>query len=1130
MLRSISVIAFMSAGAMLLASPAWGWNSAELAGKVRELELSGDVRAARQSLEQALKANPRDPEILALWAAFLDQRRDPAAREAYEQFLALPGLNPDVRRSAVRRLAALDLLADDRPSAERRLALLPSPPTLPAEQSVSPALPMSPIYIPGPMRGFARMAALSPDLRPVDVLAALARNVVMNGYHAVGGSESLEQTEYLKLVFRYLSQARELEKFAGESRQINLRECDSPQTGELLKILGFRMRGGCGAEVVLETVNASRAFLSMDSGFPLAQLEEALRTNRPFTLDWSPTQIPVLYGPEYWLSARERFTGETIDAFLGDPALCRLYLGLVKLDPETAAQVRQTMPVQRVRAFAHVFDFFGGMFQLRNGRIVAPGGDRAAAAWTELVGASPNDGVAFVEKLVTKDDGWMASYFDALSRISGPTLDYLTEPNRMKRFYNALRGRITSPGPARPVFRANTDLMLLTTRLYILPNGQPHIPGGIEVWKQLFIKHPHGKYDGRLTKAASGWSQPDDVLEALFALSRKAVENEPLKIFLALGDIDRRRAQPLAAPTIDRLAREYRAYGAQYSLFNEVAVLRDATILRFMDSAAAISGLRNNVVKADAAGMMQSLTGLWQVLVRQGLIPESEADAVLYTLLEPFETRVRNEQELFDAGRDGLFALLKSTGASAEANPQDLLIDLLAGAARTQDEESLALLRTEMLRAFEAQRLVSLKVIFDLADHLESLSKGEKLNTALLNRLASRVSDLNLPKASLSSTERNSFSFGYWTERHLDNQRKLNFRAVIDRAAGNPERLRDARGLLTPLLRDTLVGLLYIHYAPPGAQVLYTNSLFARSHDFIGIQGAQQTWKSTEVLGTGWPSSAGGRLVGSLINLPYALADAEQNFLIPNREQALIWGDLVPQLLVSAKLPRWWNVTPGQTHWVSLHLRLGEAAIAESAFSPAVREQVLAVLDRYAQPARWKRVAAHLERAQVAEALEQVTPAELYQLGAMAHEQKLDIPGGLAAKLDALAAADPRRHSHAAVSGAFGTPKPTLANSLRPQLLNLRTFPTLMGYSSRILAESWESTNLFFAALSDELGYRPTQLNLLIPEWTQKTVEQIFATHLEDWPALLRSMHVIAGQVRAETRKLQALEEKASLD
>jgi hypothetical protein len=87
-----------------------------------------------------------------------------------------------------------------------------------------------------------------------------------------------------------------------------------------------------------------------------------------------------------------------------------------------------------------------------------------------------------------------------------------------------------------------------------------------------------------------------------------------------------------------------------------------------------------------------------------------------------------------------------------------------------------------------------------------------------------------------------------------------------------------------------------------------------------------------------------------------------------------------------------------------------------------------------------------------------------------------------------------------------------------------------MGYSSRVMAESWESTNLYFAALADELYYTPAQLNNLMPEWTRRTVEQIFATHLEDWPALLRSMRTIGGEVRAQTRKLLERELQAGLD
>jgi len=1097
----------------------------DLARQVREFELRGQVQEARQALEAAVKAQPGNVETLSLLAAFLDERRDPQALSVYEKIAALAPEGSAERTRALARITVLNLIHGRQAEARRSLEAWRRAGGSGWElrdAAQAQALPMGTVTVPGPLASFARMAAFSPEMPPQEILLALARNVITNGYQALSGNEGMEQTEYLKLVIRYLSQARELERLAGPDRVIRIEQCESPQTAELLRVLGLRMRGGCGSDVVLETVNATRAFLSMDSGFPLAELEQALRTNRPFVYDYKPAEIPVLYSAEYWLSAREKQSGEFIDMFLNDPSLCRLYLGLAKLDPETAEEIRKTLPAARVRAFAHVFDFFGGMFQIRNGRVTVPGGSRAAAAWADLVGAPPEKGVEFLDRLVAKDDGWLASYFDALSRIEGPTLEYLTEPSRLKRFYAALRGRVTSPGPARPVFRSNTDLMLLTTRLRV-ENGRPVIPGGLDVWKRLFTEHPNGKYDGKLTRAAATWKEPDDLIEALFGLSRKAVENEPLRIFLAISDLERRRTKPLEPATVQQLAFRWKTYGAQYPLFSETGSLSDATILLFLDTADRISRTGSNELKANVAGTMQALAGLWQVLVRQKLIPEERADLTLASVLKPFAA-VNNNETLFDAGRAGVEQLLRAAGVEDLSNPQERMLDLLAGALKPSDEETHQMLLADMLRAFEAQRLVSLKLLFDLDDHLEAMSKGEPMNAQLLGRLAARVSDLNLPKASLTTAERNAMAFGYYAERHIDQQRKLNLRAVVNRAAGQADRLKEARGLLAPLLRDTLVGLLYIHYAPPGAQLIYTNPLFARSHDFIGIQGTNQTWKPTEVLGCGWPSSAGGRLVGSLANLPYALAEAEQNFLIPSREQALIWGDLVPQLLVSSRLPRFWRVTPLQLHYVGLHLRLGETVLAEAALEPGLREQALRELERLAPPARVEMVNRLLAAGRVTEVFDLVTPAEMHFLGARAVAERWPTSSGFAEKIRLLAASAPEQCNPKVISELFGTPKPTLANSHHPELLQLRTFPTLMGYSSRILAESWESHNLFFASLADELGLRPSQLNVMLPEWTVKTVEAIFATHLEDWPAVLRAMRRVAEQVRAEARRAQAVE------
>jgi len=1087
-----------------------------------------DPRGTLERLERAARQSPRDAAAQAAYADFLDQHRDPRARQAYQHlFDSAAGA---AKLQAARRLAVLDLLAGDRESAARRIeayrAAGGADLTMPAASSVSGET--GTVEIPGPLRSFNRMAALSPDLPAEELIGALARNIITNGYQATSGSESLEPTEYLKLVFRYMSQAREIDKLADSAKVLRVETCDSAQTGQLLKTLGFRMRGGCGSDVVLETVNATRAFLTMDSGFPLAELEEALRTNRPFSYDYQPTKIPVLYSAEYWLSAREKQSGEFIDTFMSDPSLCRLYLGMSKIDQDTADQLRRALPVARIRAFAHVFDFFGGMFRLRDGKAVIPGAPKSTAAWTEMVGASPDQGAEFFGALVAKDDGWMASYFDSLSRIQGPTLDYLTDPARMKRFYAALRGKITSPGPARPVFRANTDLMLLTTRMRLGRDGRPVIPGGIDVWKTLFTLHPNGKYDGKLTKSAGGWKEPDDVLEALFALSRKAVENEPLKMYLAVSDLERKRSKPLEAATVTRLLRDYRLYSPQYALFSEGPEVSDSTIVAYLDSAAAIRDMHDNLLKADSAGAMQALAGIWQVLVRHKLIAASEEDATLSGLVTPFG-KIKSSRDVFDAGRAGVALLLQASHSPAGANPQERMLELMAGTSAPRDAETMETLVSEMNKVFEAQKLVSLKTLFDLADHLESVSKGEKLNTALVNRLASRVSDLNLPRASLSAQEKNSFSFGFWTEKHIEAERKLNFRSVVDKSSVSPDRLRDARGLLTPLLRDTLVGFLYAHYTPPGAQLVYTNPLFVRSHDFIGIQGSHQTWRTTEVLGSGWPSSAGGRLVGSLATLPYALAEAEQNFLIPTREQALIWGDLVPQMLVSAKLTRWWNVAPEQIHYVALNMRLGESLLAESAFSPPLREKMMDLMERLADPARVRKVSGFIAAGDMARATRLVTPADFYNLGAMAAAQRISSSSSIPEAIRALVAASPDKLSSEAISEAFGTPKPTLANSMRPELLNLRLFPTLMGYSSRLMAESWESNNLYYASLADELYLRPSQLNLLVPDWTQKGLEQIFATHLEDWPALLYSIRVTGDKIRTAERKSRGIE-SASLN
>ena len=92
------------------------------------------------------------------------------------------------------------------------------------------------VTIPGPLRSFLRMAAVSQKVAPVDVLPLLSRNIFMQGY------QRGTPTEFLLLLDRYVQQARELQILAGANDTIHVTNCDD--AGTLVQILGYRVREG----------------------------------------------------------------------------------------------------------------------------------------------------------------------------------------------------------------------------------------------------------------------------------------------------------------------------------------------------------------------------------------------------------------------------------------------------------------------------------------------------------------------------------------------------------------------------------------------------------------------------------------------------------------------------------------------------------------------------------------------------------------------------------------------------------------------------------------------------------------------------------------------------------------------
>src|SRR5438132_14317992 len=94
----------------------------------------------------------------------------------------------------------------------------------------------------------------------------------------------------------------------------------------------------------------------------------------------------------------------------------------------------------------------------------------------------------------------------------------------------------------------------------------------------------------------------------------------------------------------------------------------------------------------------------------------------------------------------------------------------------------------------------------------------------------------------------------------------------------------------------------------------------------------------------GSASGGGAQLVGSLADLPYVLSEVEQDFIAPENVQALIWRELVPGLLTSAILPRWWSVSRNELHAIALYHRTGEELLTGSVQNERLRGEVMNIL------------------------------------------------------------------------------------------------------------------------------------------------------------------------------------------
>jgi hypothetical protein len=649
-------------------------------------------------------------------------------------------------------------------------------------------------------------------------------------------------------------------------------------------------------------------------------------------------------------------------------------------------------------------------------------------------------------------------------------------------------------------------------------NGEPMVPGNLDLWKQVLNRKSDHKLMRESSKRVASLSRPQDLLEMLFALSRLDSSGGPVQMYLLFSELDSTRlpGRQLTADTLRVLAKRFDEYSEQYLAFCEFPELDDASITGFVSAADGINDIGNHTLRGNAMGTFQAEIGLWQVLARQGQIPRAKLNQSWQATIKPFE-KFTTQAELFEAGRKSLAAVLQGANASPSAS-QDQVIDLLAGPEGPGVTERVhAEIAKRIHSVMDGQRLVPLDTLLALDEGLKRVEAGEVQGSTLLP-LAGELREFEMPRPIFTSSERTEWAAGIYNNRHTELQMQTDLTKVLKSPASHAK-LEEARGQLAPFLRDTLVGLNYAYYEPPGAQLLRINPLFVRSHDFSGdsVTGIEGLWRAPELFGEGSPAGGGAHLVGSLADLAYVLSDAEQDFISPENVQALIWKEVVPDLLSNSVMSRWWHVSRNELHAVALFQRAGEELIITSASNDALRSKVLDILSERMSPERVAWLDQSLGQTHPEEALSQITPADTFYLTLefrrrFPADDRVWGPSGQ--ELDRLTRQYPAEVNWQRLSRDFGVPHRTLAQTYTPELLNVKPFPAFSGYSSRLMAESWDSNNLYWARLADEAGYEPEMLNLMAPELTHRMVEKIFATEFEDWLALLRAMREAGEEFR----------------
>lgn len=766
---------------------------------------------------------------------------------------------------------------------------------------------MGSLPLPGGAVGLARAVGIDQPLPR----ARLVREVIRLSYASPEDPQknprTLKLVEYLSLITEYETRLAQATRDGTLSLALAANKDTRKRLEDVLDVAGISLEEKKRVyRVALDTGRNAQARCARleAAGLDAAAMVKALNANQSFPARLPADDVPSALPQSAWQVALDRSvpTRALLPTILMERAAALLHYGLLALDGPTRAFLAQDpdLPGRLYRDRPSTFAAFSRSLRVRDGRVVVPGGKKVEPLWQALVDEPVTDPNAFLRRLLSKDDGHLAYFFDTLAHLDAPVLDFALRPDErsaetvpqwFRDLYAAFRAPLGSFAPEqRPFNRVPFDVTALLLGLRFDAKGGLTGPRWYGLWRQVFASADVPDDPARKLRHLN---EDGDVgaVDVLGLLAVPIFSERRLRMTTFLF-AQRAFPQPSKAdaPHLLVALRAYARYPLLVLTLQRMGVTDPAIYSAAVGHASSVSAIGDEERRARALAEFQGALGVLERIRFARTIDAGVASALVDSLVRlPLTEDGEYVGHIARWCQSELVpALARATGRdAASTGSEQFVLEALAGrtAARfasvvnvTWEEQPYRVdVAASELARMDAIRRKQPRNGLDATLRFSNIAATLATGITTLETLKNEVAALQQAARDLRQPER----IGLQVKSRLPDPKTVVARAARDYAKIKKAKdLKKVPGISLPLVEmgdtmmaEVLASLVYLpNLGDPEAAGLLSGNIAAR-HDFWGVakgdERLQHPWQLKEEITQTKPGSY---VSGSLLGLDATLA------------------------------------------------------------------------------------------------------------------------------------------------------------------------------------------------------------------------------------------------------------------